>query len=1020
MKKQILFLIWLFFLNSIPSLFAQSEIFNVYLSPRNVVPPVRNGQGLGDMRISYDSANCSLNFLGGSLRVEAGDTIQDVILQGLRPGQARFDIGIPPALNINSTVMFDPAAPHKATIGFGSSINFSSDNDAVALKTAFSKDAISVVVYTKKGGVVRGAIRGALGRDFGVSGLASYTANTYGSNVAPPIISDAKGSFEAFTVQNNLLITGTVKMENVEERFVMATLRTGKPGEKGQVLDTLTAKIDTVNDCVIFNLRDNGTILNYQQQDLLGRGMFHIAIHTQEHPMGEIRDQLQIATSSYRTRLTGLHADRRTCSGGNGQVTLFVERDSILNVVGVINDLGKDFAEAAIYCGAPGQPGTKLFDLTFGPDFGSTTSGTFDPFFNRYVMDSLTQAKLRQGLLYVYISTASFDTKTDLRGHIFPESQIRLEGFFSGDQAVPPTRNQTTGEIAVSITDTVVHIEGSVNPSNPGDTLAPEVVFGLPGKKGTTALPLTALGDTFAQSAIIPADQNRFSITSTEVSNFVLGNAAIVCRGDTFAEEVRANIGIEANQAYYASIFGTGTSPTNETDASGGIHLWKNGNQITLAGSISGVSGGIDSEGGLTIGTGFFGDTVASTMKVAHREDPVSGDISVSADTVYQLPGSQDDSIKKMLLGVSVKRDFVLEEILGGTFTSAEGISFYANLKGSNEVDPVRSPASGKVLFNLFGNTLIYAGKVENLKGKTMPDGSRIYMGAAGSNGSEVGEMVGLFPGGNPKTVHYHSLNGEFDNFIELTMQQVAALKAGLLYMNISTDSFPEGEIRGQILPLSNEIPTEAPTLNSSTTIPSLNTFHVQGFDLSWSAGLDNNEQKNYLLEIGTNPMLSNPAIFVNVPAATTYSLQPNDIFALDAALLQQMVATGDTAILYGRISLSDGSECKEGMIVPFEVIRLSPATGISRDQFEDISFNFFPNPVRDILHLSFESPSRIAGSLTVLDITGKQLYKEVITLSPGPQQHSLFLHQLSDGFYQLVIEIQGKGILTEKLIIRR
>ena len=111
---------------------------------------------------------------------------------------------------------------------------------------------------------------------------------------------------------------------------------------------------------------------------------------------------------------------------------------------------------------------------------------------------------------------------------------------------------------------------------------------------------------------------------------------------------------------------------------------------------------------------------------------------------------------------------------------------FHANLTADQTVPPVASSGSGLGMFTLNGNTLSYHITVQNL---TSPiTAAHFHLGAAGQNGSVI----------QPIEFSGSTADGVWNN---LTQDQINDLNAGLIYVNVHTSNFPDGEIRGQVLP---------------------------------------------------------------------------------------------------------------------------------------------------------------------------------------------------------------------------
>ncbi|HEV7891097.1 MAG TPA: PQQ-dependent sugar dehydrogenase, partial [Pyrinomonadaceae bacterium] len=109
---------------------------------------------------------------------------------------------------------------------------------------------------------------------------------------------------------------------------------------------------------------------------------------------------------------------------------------------------------------------------------------------------------------------------------------------------------------------------------------------------------------------------------------------------------------------------------------------------------------------------------------------------------------------------------------------------FVANLDGAQETPPHDTPARGTatLLLDEDETTALVSLHFGNLS-SAQTDAHIHGPAAAGQSAPPVFDLP----------------DGEFDNFqITLTPQQVSNLKAGLFYVNVHTQNFPAGEIRGQ------------------------------------------------------------------------------------------------------------------------------------------------------------------------------------------------------------------------------
>lgn len=134
--------------------------------------------------------------------------------------------------------------------------------------------------------------------------------------------------------------------------------------------------------------------------------------------------------------------------------------------------------------------------------------------------------------------------------------------------------------------------------------------------------------------------------------------------------------------------------------------------------------------------------------------------------------------------------------------------SFTAHLSGDMEVPSNDSKATGQVVFQLSkdGMELSYKLIVANIENVRM---SHIHLGAVGTNG---GIVVWLYPPAPPMMTIPGTTNGILEQGVITSDNLTGALagktmadlinelKAGNAYVNVHTDQYPGGEIRGQVM----------------------------------------------------------------------------------------------------------------------------------------------------------------------------------------------------------------------------
>ncbi|MCX6902897.1 MAG: CHRD domain-containing protein [Verrucomicrobia bacterium] len=146
----------------------------------------------------------------------------------------------------------------------------------------------------------------------------------------------------------------------------------------------------------------------------------------------------------------------------------------------------------------------------------------------------------------------------------------------------------------------------------------------------------------------------------------------------------------------------------------------------------------------------------------------------------------------KQLLALTLLAGGLIGAFAQGTF------QFAANLSGLNEIPPIVGFAPGSVTFTLMGNSLEYS---VGMQPATYPSGAGVFGPASpGQTGPLQFDlafwgMVAPGPSGEPGGVYYLGT-------ILLTPEQISDLQNGLWYVNIMRSDFPDGLVRGQIMPV--------------------------------------------------------------------------------------------------------------------------------------------------------------------------------------------------------------------------
>lgn len=176
---------------------------------------------------------------------------------------------------------------------------------------------------------------------------------------------------------------------------------------------------------------------------------------------------------------------------------------------------------------------------------------------------------------------------------------------------------------------------------------------------------------------------------------------------------------------------------------------------------------------------------------------------------------------------------------------------FTAFLSGAREVSPVFTTATGVVEASLNGDELTLSGTFEGLSTPIQPVGQtgvHIHAGFTGQNGPVEIVLSPELSAGNTA--------GVFNQTVTLTSDQRALLQNRGLYINIHTERYPSGELRGQLLPANRSI--FQAYASGGFEVPANTSTAQGGLSLEWDGstlvvtGAFSGLLGDYVLEVGS------------------------------------------------------------------------------------------------------------------------------------------------------------------------
>lgn len=365
------------------------------------------------------------------------------------------------------------------------------------------------------------------------------------------------------------------------------------------------------------------------------------------------------------------------------------------------------------------------------------------------------------------------------------QAQIRyLKGTLSASQEVPATASFGGGVVIVKYnmaTRLLEHIGNyrglTANITNQHIHTAP------PGVSGPVTVPLTRSGGT---AGTLTGSQ---VLTAAQEVDLLAGNMYTNVHSATYPNgELRAQLTLTTDGQTVqlnARLQGAQQVPPNGSPATGMVNALvdKSTNMLYLTGNYSGLT------------------KAANNAHIHKRAPNVSGPVIIplifttatagTLDTARVISAADRDSILSGNTYVNIHTDSFPNGEIRGQLTMLSQQRFFANaLTGAAEVPPNASAARGTVIvkYDTLSNLLELVGDYQNLSAAIT--GSHIH-GPAGPTGNAPVLFNLTNTGGT---------TGILSVSVTLTAAQETNLLAGNMYANVHSATYPDGEIRAQLL----------------------------------------------------------------------------------------------------------------------------------------------------------------------------------------------------------------------------
>ena len=222
-----------------------------------------------------------------------------------------------------------------------------------------------------------------------------------------------------------------------------------------------------------------------------------------------------------------------------------------------------------------------------------------------------------------------------------------------------------------------------------------------------------------------------------------------------------------------------------DSDAHGVATLVLNGTMDTICVNIT-IVGLTDS----ITGVGIYDGTTASDSVATDLSPSLNGTRVATSLTGLNVTNQRITKYIKGDYSIIVTTESNPDGIIGGQIKLETDVSFFAVLNGANEVPPTASIGYGLAVLELKMDT----GYMRvNVVAQGLTDaitGAHLHFGLPGNTGGVAVDLVPFISG--------NTVTGKVDGADVAAV--LDSLMAGQLYINLHTSTYPDGEIRGQVV----------------------------------------------------------------------------------------------------------------------------------------------------------------------------------------------------------------------------
>ncbi len=391
-------------------------------------------------------------------------------------------------------------------------------------------------------------------------------------------------------------------------------------------------------------------------------------------------------------------------------------------------------------------------------------------------------------------------------------TEERFIAFLGGANEAPQRYSAGRGVVTATLSGDTLVLNGEFNSMlssfNAAIAGGAHIHNALAGSNGGVEFVLTTALEADQRSGRFDANDNVFVLNETQKEALRTRSLYINIHSTLYeAGELRGQLVPESDAYYGANLMGVYQTPAVVTDAFGSVVAQRNGNELVISGSFSGLSTNLDTAlfGGAHIHVGFAGSNggVAFPLQVTAGPDLRGGRFEAGNNT-FTLDTGQLIQLDERGLYINIHSIGYPAGELRGQIRGPAHTVFRAHLTGMNQNPPVMTGAQGMLIMEHQDSMISISGSLDGLESPIdtlILGGTHVHVGLAGSNGQVLRPLETAFQTGELTRANYLATRNTF-----LINNQVNTLLAfRFLYANVHTVNNQSGELRGQFLPEANQ-----------------------------------------------------------------------------------------------------------------------------------------------------------------------------------------------------------------------